>query len=248
MSETTKIQWTEKTWNPFHGCKKVSDGCKFCYMYRDKSRYGQDPTKVVRSKSTFYDPLKWKESALVFTCSWSDWFIDEADEWRDECWQIVKDTPHLTYQILTKRPENIANRLPKDWGDGYKNVWLGVSVENHKNRWRIEYLRNTPAKVRFISFEPLLGYIAKPNLEKIHWAIIGGESGNNFGQYKFRECQSLWIHNLVEECQRQKVSVFIKQLGTHLAKKYALKDKHGGDISEFPTDLQIRQMPKGTTL
>jgi protein gp37 len=159
MGEKSAIEWTQNTWNPWQGCRKVSPGCKFCYMYRDKIRYGQDPTIVVRSSpATFNAPLKWKEPALVFTCSWSDWFVEEADSWRDEAWDIIRRTPHLTYQVLTKRPERIANHLPADWGDGYPNVWLGTSVESQKyGMERIPLLQKIPAAVRFLSCEPLLG-------------------------------------------------------------------------------------------
>jgi len=149
MAQTTGISWTDATWNPWHGCRKISAGCKYCYMFRDKERYGQDPTVVMRSKSNFNDPLKWamdteqigflpgkdkEPSAFVgmkiFTCSWSDFFIQEADEWRADAWNIIRDTPEFTYQILTKRPERIMECLPPDWGRGYENVWLGVSVED----------------------------------------------------------------------------------------------------------------------
>lgn len=247
MAENSKIQWTGNTWNPWHGCKKVSDGCKFCYMYRDKERYGQDPTTVIRSApATFNKPLTWKDPALVFTCSWSDWFIDEADEWRADAWEIVKKTPHLTYQILTKRPERILQCLPSDWGEGYENVWLGVSVENSKNRGRIGILADIPAKIRFVSFEPLLGEVdlnfTSSTLSKIHWSILGGESGNENGKYRYRECRIEWIENMVNELGIY-MPVFVKQLGTHLAKKMNLKDHHGGNIDEWPNHLQIREFP-----
>lgn len=244
MGETTKIQWTNKTWNPWHGCHKVSDGCKYCYMFRDKERYGQEPNTVLRSKSTFNEPLKWKEPEKIFTCSWSDWFIEEADEWRNEAWKIIKATPHLTYQILTKRPENIKDRLPADWGNGYSNVWLGVSVEKAKNKNRIDILRNVPANIRFVSFEPLLGSVGALNLDGINWAIIGGESGNTSGKYTFRECYLHWFHPIIWQCREQETSVFVKQLGTYLAKHFQLKDSHGGDMSEWPEDLQIREIPR----
>src|ERR1700761_9152752 len=117
MGETTGIQWTNKSWNPWQGCRKVSAGCKFCYMFREKEKYGQNGSRIVRSKTTFTAPLKWKDPSLVFTCSWSDFFIEEADEWRQEAWDIIKATPHLTYQILTKRPERIGMCLPADWGN-----------------------------------------------------------------------------------------------------------------------------------
>lgn len=107
MGENTKIEWTEATWNPWHGCHKVSQGCKNCYMFRDKKRYGQDPNVVVGSKTKFYDPLKWKEPRKIFTCSWSDFFIEEADPWRDEAMAIMALTPQHTYQVLTKRPDRM---------------------------------------------------------------------------------------------------------------------------------------------
>lgn len=157
---STNISWTDETWNPWQGCTKVSPGCAHCYMFRDKKKYGQDPSTVVRSKDpTFYKPLKMQEPALVFTCSWSDFFHADADTWRAEAWDIIKRTPHLTYQVLTKRPERILDHLPSDWGwRGYPNVWIGTSVENQ--RWakvRIPLLMKVPAVVRFLSCEPLLG-------------------------------------------------------------------------------------------
>lgn len=243
MGEKSNIQWTENTWNPWHGCIKVSEGCKFCYMYRDKERYGQDPITVMRSKTNFKAPLKWKEPTLIFTCSWSDWFIEQADEWRAEAWAIIKATPQHTYQILTKRPERILECLPEDWGDGYPNVWLGVSVENQKAVKRIGELIKVPSVVRFISAEPLLELVDLDFLNSIHWVIVGGESGNSTGKYRFRKCSLGEIAYILIQCQESNVPVFIKQLGTWLSKELKLNDPHGGDISEWPKDYQIRQMP-----
>lgn len=167
MGETTGIEWANASWNPWMGCHKVSAGCKNCYMFRDMPHYGRDPNTVVRTKTTFDAPLKWAKSgkvaagARVFTCSWSDWFIAEADPWRDEAWDIVRRTPQYTYLILTKRPERIEWNLPDDWNDGYPNVWLGVSAENQEQaNKRIPALLNTPAAIRFVSAEPLLGPIS----------------------------------------------------------------------------------------
>lgn len=259
MGSKTKIQWAQSSWNPWHGCKKVSPGCKFCYMYRDKERWKQDPTTVLRSKSGFRDPLKWKEPKLIFTCSWSDWFIEEADEWRDEAWEIIKNTPHHTYQILTKRPERIKDCLPDDWGDGYPNVWLGVSAENSSFLTRVIHLNEVPAKVRFLSAEPLIDtlygwkylyqidhYLSNNMLD---WVIVGGESGNENGKYQYRPCNIEWIQSIVDSCKSYRVPVFVKQLGTYLSKDYMLKDRHGGDIDEwianpFLKDIAVRQMPE----
>ena len=248
MGESSKIQWTEATWNPWHGCLKVSKGCKFCYMYRDKERYGQDPTTVLKSKTNFKAPLKWKEPKIIFTCSWSDWFIEQADEWRNEAWEIIKNTPQHTYQILTKRPERIKQCLPNDWGSGYKNVWLGVSIEDQEAVKRADIISDVPTWIgnRFLSIEPLLEKLEIPKLtlEHFSWVIIGGESGNENGAYRYRECKIEWIDKLIFQCQKSNIPVFVKQLGTHLAKELKLKDSHGGNINEWPERLRIREMPK----
>src|SRR5690349_7168633 len=123
MADKTKIQWADSTVNFWHGCHKVSEGCKFCYMFRDKQRYGQDPEIVVRAKAASFDKaLHWKDPRRIFTCSWSDFFIEDADAWRADAWEIIRHTPQPTWLILTKRPERIAECLPPDWGAGYKNV------------------------------------------------------------------------------------------------------------------------------
>jgi len=243
------ISWTDETWNPWHGCHKLSDACKFCYMFRDKMKYGQDARLVLKSKSKFYFPNKLKEPAMVFTCSWSDFFIAEADAWRDEAWEIIRNTPHLTYQILTKRPERILDNLPDDWGSGYDNVWLGVSVENNATRHRITTLSEVPAVVRFISFEPLLEFVQLADYlsyltEFYHWAILGGESGNDTGLYRYRPCELEWLEYLVDVCKIAQMAVFVKQLGTYLHNELELRDRHARNLEEFPDSLKIREFPK----
>lgn len=138
MSEQTLISWTDHTWNPWRGCEKITPGCDHCYMFIAQVRYGRDPSQVVRTQ-TWRQPIRWNAEAeaarkprRVFTCSWSDFFHPDADEWREEAWAVIRSTPWLTYQILTKRPSNIAARLPGDWGDGYRNVWLGVSRHSQR--------------------------------------------------------------------------------------------------------------------
>lgn len=231
----SQIQWTDFTWNPWQGCAKVSEGCKFCYMFRDKTRYGQNPTFVHRSSpTTFEKPLFLKEPARVFTCSWSDFFIEDADAWRKDAWEIIKKTPHLTYQILTKRPQRILECLPPDWGEGYPNVWIGVTVENQKRAdERIPILQKVPAKLRFLSCEPLLEHVKLRDLDGIGWVIVGGESGNDNGEWKYRPCQMQWIRTICCTAWACDVPVFLKQLGTHIAKAHDLKDRHGGDVNEW---------------
>lgn len=276
MSENTAIQWADHSWNPWTGCHKVSSGCKFCYMMRDKEKYGKNGDRVARSKTVFDAPLKWKDAARVFSCSWSDWFIEEADQWRSEAWEIIKKCPHLTFMILTKRPDRIKDHLPADWGGGYPNVWLGVSVENQKAaEVRIPLLMKVPAAVRFLSCEPLLteiditnwgiknGYSVPTRYQSMNgneigiewtdpgdkfigvsWVIIGGESGNDNGKWLYRTCEMEWIYKIINQCKDAGVPVFVKQMGTDISKRVGYKDRHGGDMEEWPEELQIRQFPK----
>lgn len=248
MGNETKIQWTDATINYWHGCKKISPGCKFCYMYRDKEKYGQDGNVILKTSKKTIEGIyrKLKEPSLIFTCSWSDFFLREADEWRDEAWEDIKNHPQHIYQILTKRPENIPGRLPLDFHK-YKNVWLGVSIETDEYSSRAFLLHklkeNYPELTTFISFEPLLGRIGyRSYFESIDWIIIGGESGNETGKYNYRPCELEWIEEIVSAFKGDK-PIHIKQLGTYLKKKLRLKHYHGGDISEFPTHLQIREYP-----
>lgn len=269
MAQNTKIQWTDATVNFWTGCTKVSSGCKYCYMYRGKEQYKKDPTKVVKtSMSTISNTLRsLKTPSLIFTCSWSDFFIEEADPWRDWAWEIIRKHPQHTWQILTKRPERIIDCLPSDWGMGYPNVWLGVTAEDDEMyQDRVPLLLQAPAVLRFVSIEPILGsidlevvvlkgqlYYPLQGLGDIHpefffpkidWVIVGGESGNDNGLHRYRESHLDWYLSIVEQCQKAKVPVFVKQLGTHLAKTLKLKDRHGGVIEQWPIGLQIRQMPK----
>jgi len=225
MGENSKIAWTDHTWNPWQGCHKVSDGCKNCYMYRDKKRYGQDASIVVRSAlATFNKPLTWKEPAKVFVCSWSDFFIKEADKWRMDAYKIMEKTPHLTYLLLTKRPDRMINILSD-------NQWIGVTVENAKNKWRIDRLRYKIAPVKFLSIEPLIGDIGNLNLNGIDWVIVGAESGPNR-----RPCNLEWIWDIIRQCDDMEIPVFIKQLD--------FGNKLSTNPKEWPEDLRRQEFPK----
>lgn len=206
MGTVSAIEWTEATWNPWHGCKKVSPGCAHCYMYREKRRYGQDPEVITRSKTTFDTPLKWPEARVVFTCSWSDFFIQEADSWREQAWEIIRATPRHTYQILTKRPERVVDNLPPNWP--LENVWLGVSVENPRFYRRIETLQKIPAALRFLSLEPLLAPMPSLPLSGVSWVIVGGESGPGS-----RPMKAEWVREIREQCLERGVAFFFKQWG-----------------------------------
>jgi protein gp37 len=247
MGNTSAIQWTNATWNVARGCTKVDEDCKYCYMYRDSfdgTRY--NPLQIVRTKTVFNLPLKLKEPSLIFTSSLTDFFHPAIDSYRNEAWDIIRKCPHHTFQILTKRPERINDHLPKDWGAGWDNVWLGASVGSPKGMQRIYDLLKVPTKVRFLSMEPLHERVDMnidiTDLCKLDWVIIGGESGNENGKYKYRPCKIEWIEELIKDFTPT-TSIFVKQLGTYLAKEMNLKDRHGGDMSEWPQHLQIRQMP-----
>jgi protein gp37 len=203
-------------------------------MYREQYRYGRDPTVVVRSKTTFHDPLDWEEGRFIFAGSWSDFFIEEADQWREEAWDIIRQTPRHTYEILTKRPERIACHLPDGWP--FANVWLGVSVEDRSHGLpRMEILRGVPSVVRFISAEPLLGDLGQIGMEGIHWVIVGGESGP-----KARRMEPDWARRIRDLCIEARVPFFFKQWGDfdregrRVGKKKAGRVLDGREWNEMP--------------
>jgi protein gp37 len=224
VSDRSAIEWTDATWNPWRGCDKVSPGCAHCYMFAGQRQYGRDPSVVVRAAdATFLKPLsrKWRAEAAdiaqreqrrmrVFTCSWSDWFHETADPWREEAWDIVRQAEEsYDFQILTKRPERILDHLPPDWGDGWPHVWLGVSIENRRFVHRAVQLGEVPAAVRFVSAEPLLGPIADElDLRPIDWLIVGGESGP-----RHRRMDPAWARDLRDDCRWDETAFFFKQWG-----------------------------------
>jgi len=173
-------------------------------MYSEKKRFGQDPTKVVRSKpATFNTPLRWKEPQRIFVCSWSDFFHPDADPWRDEAWLIIQQASQHTYMILTKRPEHMPTLSP--WLP--PNAWLGVSISGPRDLWRIGALRKIPATMKFISIEPMLAPLGL-NLSGsgINWVICGGESGP-----KRRVFDEAWARRLRDQCVEAGVPFFYKQ-------------------------------------
>ena len=224
MGAVTGIEWTDHTWNPFIGCTKVSPGCAHCYAERlVNGRMGGNFREVRKAApATFNAPLKWKEPARVFTCSISDFFHEAADPWRDEAWEIIRKTPDLTYQILTKRPERILDHLPGDWDskehEGYPNVWLGVSGETLEYvERRAKELVKIPSAVRFLSAEPWLDTrsVLHP-LPTDHdtvfgvfdWVILGGESGPGARPLSIESARAVR-----DVCTRTGIPFFFKQWG-----------------------------------
>lgn len=250
MAEKSRIQWTDATWNIARGCTKVDEDCKYCYMYRESlngTRY--EPKQVIKTKTVFDLPLRLKEPSKIFTSSLTDFFHEDCDAFRKEAWDIIRKCPQHTFQILTKRPEraNFDNGLIPN-NHWFGNVWLGTSVGSKRSISRIHDLvySQTPVALKFLSMEPFHdGPIQiSQYLYHIKWVIVGGESGNEKGLYRYRECKIEWIESIIDQCMSSGVPVFVKQLGTHLAKSMGLKDRHGGNIDEWPEHLQIRQFPK----
>ena len=264
MGKESTIQWTDATWNIARGCTKVDEDCKYCYMYRNSlndTRY--DPKAIERTRTVFNMPLTLAEPSKIFTCSLTDFFHEAIDSYRHEAWDIIRRCPQHTFQILTKRPERIKDCLPADWSDGYPNVWFGTSVGSMKSVHRIEALAMLDTmNIKFLSLEPLHGPIdlyystidiIHPDnegygvdiIKEFDWLIVGGESGNDNGKYRYRPCELEWIEDIVNECTSRylQIPVFVKQLGTHLSKQLGLKDRHGGNMEEWPEHLRIRQFP-----
>jgi len=217
MGTNSGVSWCDYSHGFWYGCRKVSPGCANCYAERQMKRFGLDFDTVTRAKG-FSKPLSWKRPGLVFVNPWSDYFHEDADAWRDEAWNIMLRTQHLTYMILTKRPENIAGRLPADWP--LKNVWLGVTAENQEMAdKRIPILLSTPAALRFVSVEPMIGLVGLDTLRmfptnecfarppKIDWVICGGESGPDA-----RMMHERWAIDLKRQCAADGVPFFFKQM------------------------------------
>ncbi|MDR3285969.1 MAG: phage Gp37/Gp68 family protein [Prevotellaceae bacterium] len=213
--KTTKIEWTEATWNPSIGCSKVSAGCKFCYaevMAKRLQAMGmqgyEDGFKFKILPERLNQPLGIKKSTKFFVNSMSDLFHEQMPfDFLDKIFEVIEKTPHHQYQILTKREKILAEYF-KNRGVP-KNVWLGVTVENAKMKHRIDVLRNIEAQIRFLSIEPLLSEMKTLNLQNIHWVIVGGESGN-----KARPMNRQWAINIQKQCIQQNVAFFFKQWGT----------------------------------
>jgi protein gp37 len=202
-------------------------------MYRDKKRYGQNPSLISRSKTAFDAPTKWKRSKTVFTCSWSDFFVAEADLWRPDAWEVIRNTPQHTYQILTKRPERVPGHLPKGWP--FPNVWLGVSVENERFYSRIRLLQGLPAYIRFLSLEPLLAPMPQLPLDGIAWVVVGGESGPGC-----RPMKAEWVRQIRDQCHDADTAFFFKQWGG-LRKDLTGRVLDGRVWNDIPTQVIARR-------
>ncbi|MDW7730497.1 MAG: phage Gp37/Gp68 family protein [Bacillota bacterium] len=214
MATNTKIEWTETTWNPVTGCTKISDGCTNCYAYTMAKRLHamgnvryKNEFNVTIHRDLIERPLTWKRPRMVFVNSMSDLFHEDIGfNTISEIFDVMREASQHTFQILTKRTKRMLELAPYlPWPD---NVWQGVTVEKSKYHYRINDLRKVPAKVKFISFEPLLGPMPEINLENIEWAIAGGESGINA-----RPVDIAWLRQVRDQCIQFDVPFFFKQWG-----------------------------------
>jgi len=328
MTDKTKIEWTDATWNPLRGCSKVSEGCRHCYAEKVAARFSgpgqpyeglatRGPArwtgKVALIEKHLEDPLRWKRPRRIFVNSMSDLFHEAVpDEWIDRIVATMwlgyirrseggeRPTTHHVYQVLTKRPERMRAyvsdpstlyrvgalvttsvapfglAVPREWWP-IPSLWLGVSVEDQATAdERIPWLLDTPAAVRFVSYEPALGrvdfagiwgYPGSATTEQladwpIHWVIVGGESGPGA-----RPFDVAWARSTIEQCREAGVACFVKQLGASVTdgdaeehldavgwpqrtkyddrQRILLRDRKGGDWSEWPEDLRVREFPGG---
>jgi protein gp37 len=244
MAETS-IEWTDATWNPVAGCTILTAGCTNCYAMRMAARLQAMGTekyrgltrktggrakwtgKIALDRKALSIPASWSKPRRVFVNSMSDLFhSDVPADFIADVWKVMAETPRHTYQILTKRPDRMAEVVP-----GFAklpNVWLGTSVEDGRVLHRIDDLRRVPAAIRFISFEPLIGSVAAADLTDIHWAIVGGESGP-----KSRYMDPAWVDEIELMCRRADTAFFFKQWGGK-NKKAAGRMLRGRTYDEMP--------------
>lgn len=263
MAETTGISWTDHTQNFWLGCTEVSPACARCYAKAlVNGRMGGDFDQRRRTvPANWRKPFTWDKAAeragirrRVFSLSLGDFFDNQVPpEWRDDAWAVIRATPNLDWQLLTKRPSNIVKMLPPDWGDGYPNVWLGTTVENQAEAdRRIPHLLAVPAAVRFLSCEPLLEPV---NLHDpvcretgsssdccqcfglLDWVIIGGESGPGA-----RPMRQEWARDLIGQCRSAGVPVWFKQTGNAREDWQGVTGK-GDDPAQWLAEFRVQEMP-----
>jgi len=257
MAET-QIEWTDSTWNPVAGCSIVTAGCTNCYAMQmahrleamGVSKYEGLTRKsgkralwngVVREdRAALEIPYTWRKPRKIFVNSMSDLFHEGVSEaFIVDVWRVMRETPHHNYQILTKRPERMAEVVARAIPDVLSNVWLGTSVENTDVVDRIDHLRSVPAAIRFISFEPLIGPVGEVDLTDVQWAIVGGESGLNA-----RPIREDWIDEIYAQCDIHGTAFFFKQWGTwgkdnkKRSKKANGREYRGRTWNEMPARLE----------
>jgi protein gp37 len=231
----SSIEWTEMTWNPTTGCTKISAGCKFCYAEIMSKRlkamgiekYKDGFKKVKEHPNQLGIPYTWRSSKTVFVNSMSDLFHkDISVEFIQEVFKVMNDNPQHIFQVLTKRADRLYE--VQDQLKWTHNIWMGVSVEDKRVVDRIDFLRRTKARTKFLSLEPLIGPLPNLNLTNIDWVIVGGESG-----FKPRPMKSDWVLDIQEQCEKAEVAFFFKQWGGK-NKKAAGRLLNGRTYDEMP--------------
>ena len=264
---STGIQWTDETWNPVTGCTKVSPGCAHCYAEDVSKRFwkGRPFDDVRFHDDRLFQPLHWRKPRRVFVNSMSDLFHEDLKAHQIyEIFRVMSRAPQHTFQVLTKRADRMNVYMKDHPLFVLPHIWLGVSVENQAMAdERLPILHATPAAVRFISAEPLLGPInISPGSRFAHmswldWVIVGGESGR-----KARPCNVKWVLDIVKQCRDSLVPCFVKQLGSKPVeagdkndpwmsvessdgtRSLGLHSSKGGDIDEWPEHLRVREFPE----
>ena len=252
MAGQSDIEWTDATWNPISGCLMISPGCTNCYAMRMASRLQamEHPAydRVIRNSGKkqvwtgrihFNDaaldvPLRWRRPRRVFVNSMSDLFQDGVpSDFIEKVLRVMEKAHWHSFQVLTKRPDNMRDVLKQAKLPRLPNVWLGTSVESADYTERIKILRKIPAAIRFISFEPLLGAVGRPNLNGIHWAIVGGESGPGA-----RLMKPDWVTEIQKNCEKYDTAFFFKQWGG-VNKKKAGRELDGRTWDDYPRPLLV---------
>jgi len=239
----SKIEWTELTWNPITGCTKISAGCKFCYaevMSKRLKAMGvdkyKDGFKLALHEPVLAEPYTWRNSKIVFVNSMSDLFQKNVPiEFIRKVFTVMNENPQHVFQVLTKRSDLLLEYDKQKLLKWTHNIWMGVSVEDERVKHRINDLRKTKAKTKFLSLEPLIGPLPKLNLKKMDWVIVGGESGR-----RPRKMEPEWVLDLQEQCNAADVAFFFKQWGGTNKKKTGriLKGKTWDEMPEFPELFQ----------
>lgn len=242
MSQISKIEWTDATWNPVRGCTKISPGCRHCYAEKFAERFRgvaghpyEEGFDVRTAPSALEAPLRWSKPRRIFVNSMSDLFHPEVPaDYIKEVARVMLQASHHTYQILTKRADRMAALLSSELRDAGQasHVWWGVSVENRQHGLpRIAHLRSAPASLRFLSVEPLLEDLGDIDLDGIRWVIVGGESGPGA-----RPLDGDWVRSIRDQCSRQSVPFFFKQWGG-VRKALAGRSLDGRTHDEFPVSV-----------
>jgi protein gp37 len=239
MPQETSIEWTDATWNPVTGCTKISAGCDNCYAERFSERFRGVPGHPFESgfdltlrPERIATPLRWLQPRMIFVNSMSDLFHKEIPRtFVDRVFDTMEQATWHTFQVLTKRSSLLRDFLKKHYPDrqGPKHIWLGVSVEDGTKRSRIRHLQDSPAGVRFISIEPLIGRVGRLDLDGIHWVIVGGESGPSA-----RAVHPDWVREIRDQCAANRVAFFFKQWGG-LRPKSGGRELDGSNWDQFPS-------------